>query len=296
LAGKPDCADIPQYPSIVGEGSGNNLNSSSETGYTCVLVSMKPQTLQYGPVGNTTVTSGQVQTTAAMGTLTINWQADSAAGSCFQPSLSGTGDFRTKAAWTPLLCIAPMLPADVVEVSLTPLAAGGFSRTNLVNNAFHAILYPVKTGVSALPTTTGYAPGSSPVLMNGDCGSHAVVDGMSGNYCTASISGLTGTSYLITMKTVYSSNSNVVLSNGGTGFINSQAVIDSTGKSQDQLKRIQVRVAIGTASSGSAPAPLVGTDGVCKRMQSQPTGTKFFALSGVTADSTHDPACDGATN
>lgn len=53
---------------------------------------------------------------------------------------------------------------------------------------------------------------------------------------------------------------------GGTKFIGGQALIDSTGKSQDELRRIQVRIPL-SASSGSLPAyGLQSTGSICKQL------------------------------
>lgn len=311
------------YPDLDGATSGHNLNAADEVGYTCVLVSPITGDVDYSDIGNNGIKSAIITTASAADTLTISWKVDPAhGGSCFQQSMSATKPFPISSVWkTPPSCAAVSpLPTDAMEVSLTPLnGAGGFDRDSLVNNSAHAVLYPVAAGKAypGAPTSTAFDANSlnGPQILSGSCATHPGNDFKDGSaYCTAAITGLkagttSATRFLITMKGVYSSNtanSNVVLkaSDGGGSidFVGTQAVIDSTGKAQDQLKRIQVRVDLsGGTRIDSAPGALVGTGGVCKRMLSQPsgTGTTFYGLNGGQAPgvpAAAGSACDGTTN
>jgi hypothetical protein len=53
-------------------------------------------------------------------------------------------------------------------------------------------------------------------------------------------------------------------------FKDAQAIIDSTGQSQDELRRVQVRVPLTAPSSAMPDYGLMGTNEICKQINAGP--------------------------
>ena len=74
---------------------------------------------------------------------------------------------------------------------------------------------------------------------------------------------------------VYQDSSDVTLkatdSTGNALFKNGQAVVDSTGQSQDELRRIQVRIPLVTPASSLPSYALQSTSSICKLISAGPS-------------------------
>ena len=106
--------------------------------------------------------------------------------------------------------------------------------------------------------------------------------------CTLQITGLSQDTYHLRISSIYRDVSLQVsatnTSGGAVELKNAQAVIDSTGKAQDVLRRIQVNVPYGTSSKNAlSDYAIKSTDSICKRYSVM---TGFFQnnVSGVTSD------------
>lgn len=258
------------------------VNASTGVYYTCLLVNLTPQDIKYDNIAtesNRYITFSAVDpTTHGPVTLSsLRFQWGSADGQNTFQNGSDVGNFEPVGTNAGQWGSSPA----VLEVSITPLSS--FSRAQFSGGAFTVYLYPASSGANSVAyDTTKQGP-----VISGNCAG-------SGAYpCSATITGLPGTpgeSYLVRIIDHYD-NSNVDFtgSNGGGAidFANGQAQIDVTGKAQDILKRLQVRVPIGPAYDLPRYA-LEGQD-ACKRFTTDPaSGTQFNPSPSVTDP---DSAC-----
>jgi Tfp pilus assembly protein PilX len=259
-------------PQDVGTGTGAK--------YTCLLVDLAPRSMEFNPV--TTSLSKVVQfstednsgSPAAASSLLISWQ--DASGST---SFPGTyPNFPTVAAWgnnTPVL-----------RISLTPLTA--LDRSSLTNNTYTVFLYPRPAGAGATGAAT-YIGGAAQLRNQGQNIPGLCNAGSTPHYCRAQINGLPGaTKYLLRIKSIYrDSEVTVTATDPATGSAmrikGAQAVVDSTGKAQDVLRRIQVRVPILNDFNFPEYVLEAGND-ICKR----------FTNDGTTI--TELPPCTGTNS
>ncbi len=92
-------------------------------------------------------------------------------------------------------------------------------------------------------------------------------------YCSVTITGLSQSSYLFNLRSIYSSTSVYVtgIDSSGTplNMADAQTMVDATGRAQDVLKRIQVRI----PTQGEYYYPGFGaatTGDLCKQIQVWP--------------------------
>lgn len=204
--------------------------------WTCLLIDPAPSTLEYSPVDTVTPklfkfsgvgTDGTTPT--AVNRITFSWQ-DS------DPNIT---NFRTvsgisNTAFPPL---GSWNSVGMLRVSITPL--GSLNRADLKSRTYTAFLYP-----STSPSTTAaHNTGSSTngAILNGGCSSANTP-----RFCSASIT-LAGylptEEFLVSMRSIYAKTSvSIQLNSGNARASGAQAMIDSTGRSQDVLKRLQVRI------------------------------------------------------
>jgi hypothetical protein len=64
---------------------------------------------------------------------------------------------------------------------------------------------------------------------------------------------------------------NYLTETGGVQFVGGQALIDSTGQAQDELRRIQVRIPLNTSANTLPAYGLQTTQTICKQLSDGPT-------------------------
>ena len=324
-------ADVSHYPDVK---DGVTLNGSNGVGYTCVLVSLSAPDLVYNILSASQWYATQITTSSAIDTLSFAWQ-NTGGPDCFQNTFnaSDSGNFPTSGALsTNTTCdsgAGTAFGTDPLEISLTPLdSIGQPTRTALINNTYQTVLYPNRQNANlstiVTPGSTSYtgnagnttnpspSPSGNPIIA-GNCGQQATVGATSDPapslpnkyYCRVNITNLpaNNTHFLLAMKTVYNTQkTNVDITGffGGAGgtrqnFAGTQAIIDATGKAQNVLRRIQVRVPIGAATNSNLlPDALSGDDGICKRMQTNNSGTQFMDFNEAPLASGSTDTCNGA--
>jgi len=237
--------------------SNNNISDSTGSSYTCLTIDQSPSAIEFGsiPVGQSKVTeiTGADPITGApvaINKLSIGWQDSSGGHSFISPTSDRT--FRTATNWG--------AATGVLRVGVTPIDS--ISRSALTSGTYTAFLYP-NTG-SGTAGTSNYATGqNSGDIIPGNCKTSTNRD------CQAEIRNLNNNnSYLLTLRSIYKNTLVTIKAYGVSGaqidIANSQTVVDSTGKAQDVLKRIQVR--IPTKNNYDH------TDyGICKQYQLTPT-------------------------
>lgn len=243
-------------------------NGTTVASYPCLLINPTPDSLDYSsiPVDQSDVV--QIKAVDAAGVaqvvnrITFSWQdavnSDanfiSAANQCNVHSSGGTwgktGYLRTQ--------IVPI-----------PTPAQGFSRASLATNSYTLFLCPSQGGNS---TITAYNPSNSSnqgEYVSGNCQKPANPGPFT---CTSSITGLSFQNqsvYLLVLRSIYA-NTHVnisVYNTAGTrlNIAGAQALIDSTGKAQDVLRRVQVRLPFH--NTYPIPDGTEATSVICKQLQ-----------------------------
>src|SRR5487761_1298959 len=257
----------------------NNIEDSSGSGnatgasYTCLLIDEAPYLLRYSTIdgyagGSSTVTeiSGVVAdgtTPSIIGSLMISW-SNSSGVSTFVPSSFGSGSGMSFGRGDSGYPDTWPATTGVLRASLTPLISGGINRQYLDSNTYSAFLYPNSSGSSspncnlasaptALPASCPTSSFASNLNSQSDTNLNAgvIADGNCNTAntpyaCNVVITNLSQANYLLDLRSIYS-DSQVAISafdsNGNQLRIrNAQISLDSTGKAQDVLRRIQARV------------------------------------------------------
>lgn len=239
------------------------INSAHGVSYSCVLVNLKPPNIQYSnvPAGSERHILFSTEP-SPLNSLTVSWgSADGnttpRSGTGFPPLVPPSDQPSNKWGDSPA----------VLEVSLTPMPAVS-SNASLVANTFTVYLYPSSTAGGVVFNT-----GSQGQVTNGGC--HGT-----GTYtCSATISGIPASvngKYLIRIGDYYNTSNISITGQTPTGkasFIG-QTQIDVTGKAQEVLKRIQVRVP--NTASYDLPHNSIEVQSGCKRFTTDPVNAPVF--------------------
>jgi len=219
--------------------------------YTCVLVNPNPSTLKYNPTqdGSTIV---PIQANGSLKSLTFTWNVQSG-GSDTSCSGSNAQVFPQAAAWD---CDFGILRVDLVA---NPQGFIG----DLASATKTVFLSPLGThtgtvGLTAFPSAEHAFVGSA--------------SGCTGGICSATVTFPANyASYGARITSMYRDAQNTTISGtlasgSPATFSGAQAVVDTTGQAQDQLRRIQVRVQLSsTADADTIPASAVSSStDLCK--------------------------------
>ena len=277
VASKPDCASTGGgfYASL-----SPTIDAGNKVEYTCLLVNPTPSNLVYSSVGTTGTV---VPLTASSGTftdLTLTWRSkDGSAAPATPCPATKTNVFSPSASWS---CGYGVLRFDLVPTT------GALTASGLQSATMTSFIVPIRPGGSGDPASFGYAAGAGNSLRGLVC---------SQTECSITITGLTQAQYYMRVSSQYKDVSlQIAAANGGTpvSLQGAQAVIDVTGKAQDVLRRIQVRIPLsGSSTNRLSDFAIQSTEAICKRFSVM---DGFFqsdanaAVPGVGA-STTNPLC-----
>ncbi len=249
------------------QGVSNDLNSSSGTKYTCVLVDSHPKDLTYDRVStnNSTIAplypDGSLNTDNLIDTVTISWQ--DADGGSNVTGCRTTTDFPAIGSW-PATCQTGVLRVDVPNDAFT---GASLHRDRIRDATYTFFLYPQNNGTGQkdfdLGTIYPYSNDKDAIIVPVNC------DNSGAHRCTVSISGFSSTdSTALRLKSIYKDSAVSVSAwyEGTALFLTGgQVKVDATGKANDVLRRIQVR--LPAAPSYSIPEFAVQTgSAVCKKL------------------------------
>lgn len=263
------------------QGVSNTLDAGNSVKYTCLLIDRAPGDLQKSvDTEHSQVVLVKPQS-GAIDSITIAWQNDSPVST--DTFCETVGQFPPAGQWQspPYKCKVGGLRTDIL-----PGASIG-SRASLNSRVMTALLYPAKTGAS---NPSSYAVGS--LNYNAD-NNGAIVSGNcalgSTPYCSVTINLLSAQPQVyLRLRSLYLSSRVIITAkSGGTNasLVGDQAVVDATGKANDVLRRIQVRVPLN--GGGSLPEfAILSSDSLCKRLQIDRT------TSEASTDTPATPACD----
>jgi len=221
----------------------NNVDTTlppagAATQWSCLLVDPAPDSLQYGSIDTVTPTIFTARGVAAdevtpvtLTSATIAWQDPDPTNVNFRPvgTPSGSGDFDPATSWNAI---------GMLRVTITPLTTP-LTRDNLINDTFTVYLYPSKGGLNSIEYVAS-SPKQGPVV-SGNCS--PTITPSTPRYCSVTIKKLPNQPLLFSLQSIYSKTNAYITANNGTArFAGAQALVDSTGRSEDVLKRIQVRI------------------------------------------------------
>lgn len=235
----------------------------NEVEYTCVLIDPSPTSLEYDSINQDSPKALLLKGVDSDGdpvsidSINVYWQSDPYPES---PTLTPGNDFPTSIGNA----------APVLRVSLTRLD-GSLSRQNLIENTMTFFLRPTSDSVGT--TSTSFTAGSSEVAGQGrvvpvECD---LADDDSPRICAHQITnmGVAGEDgYLMTVRSIYHNSSlfidgQIDGSSDQLRFSEQQAIVDATGRANDVLRRIQVRLPLNNTYQWPGFA-IEATSGICK--------------------------------
>ena len=242
-----------------------NLNSDGSVKYTCVLVNpLVPNLVTRADTQSSSVLSinptdagGGEQTASS---LTFTWS----------PATGQTGDVNTCTTISSFpttgsnTCPYALLRVDLMVGTV----ALGDSPAGLNDKTVTFFMQPIHSG-SGHMNLGGLAPQKAYVVA-ANCGTTT---------CSVTIKFTESTTqsqhYYARISTLYRDSPNVTVdgeyTGGSTWFKDAQAIVDVTGKAQDVLRRVQVRVRLQDLDRSNVPNAAVQSSGnVCKRFAVYP--------------------------
>lgn len=280
-------------------GLSNTLDTNTNTKYTCLMVNTQPPDLELSPLTQASSSILHLANTDGepFTALNFKWQMQSSpnfpASTCNGSGPSG-GSLPTYTSWN---CPFGLLRLDLVDTSSAHL-----DSNDLQNSKYNTSFYLVPSYRSGSPFTqtqnVKWPPATQPVdptapanpacnSANDNCPVQIVpvkcTSGVNAN-CSLTLNIASGsTDYYARLSMMYQDSSQLVIRGGdlthplnlitgqGVHFSTGQALIDSTGQSEDELRRVQVRIPLA-ATSGSIPAyGLQSTDSICKQLSDGPS-------------------------
>lgn len=261
-AANTDCNSFISGPASL------NPQLSDGVSYTCLMVNPTPPTLTETPaaVNQTTVWPLISATGDNWRSFTITWSDHSADRSnpAKNQACPSTGQFTKIGDWH---CSYGILRLDLVNAQT--ISPATVEHPELVSTYY---LSPLTSGGV---TAADYRYGGSNII-----GVKCASGSCSFTINKLNVAGPPSDKYYARLTLLYEDSDVVSISgtlpSGVAGtFEGGQAVIDSTGKAQDVLRRIQVRVPL-TGSAGNSPLPLNAlqtTSGICKHFTIVPGGS-----------------------
>lgn len=254
--------------------AGTNQLGSQQVGdddtvkFTCVLVDQAPTNLKYDPISTEKSTVVHIKTNGTPTNMLVSWQSASPQTHIFMASSNfalpqeksdnkmiqdgGTGILRTT-----------IIPTSAIS--------GSDQAGSLLDASRTYFLYPNQSLGSDPGTITNTS--TDGLFGLGNCSTLA-----SPRECNTKIS-LTTNDFYLRLKAIYSSVNVTIQLLDGSGqpqaITGAQAVIDATGKAQNVVRRIQVRMPLMPVYSFPEFA-LETTDTICKRFAVYPGGATII--------------------
>ena len=249
----------------------NVLSTSPDVQYTCVLVNASPTSLLYSSVGSTSIII-PINASSPISKLKISWQTTNAnllypANYC--PSSANITQFPVASNWK---CGLGIVRIDIVPTN------GSLSLPGLQASTMTAFLVPTAPNSNGTGTVSYRgSPASNQYNNLANQGAITAATCNNTNGCTETVTDLNDTSYYVRLSTVYETASIQIFGYNSSSpasalpLTGAQILIDSTGKAQDILRRIQVRIPVNaTAGSSTFDAAIQTAQSLCKHFQTYP--------------------------
>lgn len=262
-----DCNEISLNPGLGGGGNIPKDIDSTSPGTvrsTCVTVDPTPEVLIYSPVSTdlNVPTVTMLKASAVITEFNVSWAP--VGNDTITNRFTTTSSFVPYNAWD---AQTGMLKLTLVR--FTP----GDTRDTIAENTKVVYLRPVAGATVPTFNLSSLNAATNGTVINGACSTNPT-DGDSS--CDVKFIGVndpsaSGGSLYLAMSSLYKPNNVLIQANNGTvSFLNSQAVIDSTGRVGDVLRRINVRRSL--SGTYQIPGGGVVTDGaICKLITAAPS-------------------------
>lgn len=281
------------------------LDADGPVKYTCVLINNKPVDLRYDAISTTGSTIVHIKTAVPVDKLEISWQDTGANKSTDtnDPSFAASSSnfYLPQKDFIGSTAAAKADPAyvrqtaefpkhtGILRATIIPSPGPGSSYANLTSAAQNIFLYPRATaGSNGLGNVNAKnAGGFDGVFGDGKCSVTSAP-----NYCNVKITGIGSNDFYVRLKAIYKNVSvtmrafdaatPLVNSNDPNGMqlLGTQAVIDSTGRAVDTVRRIQVRVPLQEGFTLPEFA-LESADTICKIFAFAPGTASYVKASGA---------------
>lgn len=272
-----DCVGSNSFP--VKSGISNTIDGAT-TSYSCLLIDPTPPKITYANIASASSVAFPIKAppaSPAFTELNISWQG-TAATRVYSACSSPAGNFPNDSGW-PSQCSAGLLRIDLTPVN-------SLDRDSLIVNTKSFILQPVNGGGSASIGVGSIGAGD---VIGVNCSATAIPAPTTPKDCNFKI-GLSGSSdYYMRVRPIYRGASMQFTGQTGTKFKDAQAIVDSTGKATDILKRLQVVLPINILENQNNTTfgqAIESMNSLCKVYLVSP-GTP----ASVTSDNTGDPSC-----
>jgi hypothetical protein len=260
------------------------IDNSHNVSYSCLLVDTTPDKLSYTDIGTTS-------------TIVPMLAADS------NPFASVDLEWNSKTGST-----NPTSGCPTSTVNIFKPAAGSSNNWNCGYGVFRIDLVPTEGSnlsvqslqdstmtIFAVPFSSGGTNSVAYSLPQNNTNNRVGVR-CTDTSCKLSITGLSANSYHMRLSSVYKDSSLTITPRGADGsskeVAGAQAVIDSTGKAEDVLRRIQVRVPYETSKENQLSDYAIEMQGsLCKRYSIM---QGYLSIDG-TGVSSSNPLCQTST-
>jgi Tfp pilus assembly protein PilX len=258
----------------LGSAGVNNLDTATKTSYNCLMVNTEPTSLNISPVTQNLNSIVYVANTdkEAFNALNFQWTQQTSTnfpgGACKSTGGSGT-TLPQMNAWK---CPYGILRVDLVDSS-------NISNASLQGNQGVMSYYFV-------PSYTSGNPFVKQIAITWPTPSVEIVPVSCTTTCSIELNIAGGSKqYFARLTIMYQDSSSLTITGGdathplnlvtgtGTNFVGGQALIDSTGQSQDELRRVQVRIPLTTTANTLPAYGLQTTDTLCKELSDGPAGS-----------------------
>jgi hypothetical protein len=280
LTGKTQCLTDDQGGGYF-QGADMVLDAENNVAATCLKVELAPGDLQYDGVTDNNIVV-PIRTANPLNRLEITWRpnpAPAAGNPATDCPPAANNNFSSQANWS---CGYGVLRLDVVPTE--GALVGGTGPGSLMSRNMAAFFVPTRNNASG---DLSYAASvGQPNIVAANCDRAAYTT------CTANITNLNAglREYGLRISSLYrGSNIRVAAFSGGapSPIYGAQVSIDATGRAQDVLRRIQVRVPITNAGSTPPGYAIQSNGSICKRFATAPG---YFEVPAdiVDADDTND--------
>lgn len=237
----------------------------ADTSFSCLLVSGKPKSLKYdlSPSAGSKVFPLNVEDDANIDRVEVSWTP-----STNNAPRTGCPTGSSAPAQLPSATSWPCRGYGMIRIDLVP--AEVLERETMMGEMFTAFLSPVNPGSTSPLSYTG----TDSNIHGGQANQGArAAARCNDDECKITITNMSGTKYYARVSTLYRETSLSVVAKDSNGvelpLIGAQVLLDATGRAQDVLRRIQVRVPL----SGDGFHPDYGvqsTDSMCKLLTTFP--------------------------
>lgn len=221
--------------------------------YSCVLFNREPSSLEIKPLSTDENKSYPIKSTVPITSLKFTWNANpggNQVGGC-----AGTGSGLPSS-------LGANCNVGGVRFELFRLGA---NREQTIKSTYIGYFLPRNGGVGGSLNVGSLAyPDNQGMITPGGCS-----DALGG--CVVTLTGLNilpTDNWTLNVKSLYTDNRVTVVANNGTvGFVDAQIEIDSTGKANDVLRRIKVRLpaSLQYTTPGTGGSDVLATkESICK--------------------------------